>query len=151
MTGAALVRVLREGDGSVVVGSANYGIDGRLRALNTRSLHGGQLDASNVTFSLNGQRFGNATSLIDDPAKRAALGLPGQFNATGYLREPRLPMMPTATSAVTDLVIIEYNFNEWMQCDQFESGRLASTQMLHVKELPEDRMLAPVDRRGWTR
>jgi hypothetical protein len=79
------------------------------------------------------------------------LGLPGQFNATGYLREPRLPMMPTATSAVTDLVIIEYNFNEWMQCDQFESGRLASTQMLHVKELPEDRMLAPVDRRGWTR
>jgi hypothetical protein len=147
ITGAALVRVLRQADGTVAVGSANYGLDGRVKALDTRSLHGGRIDNSTVVFQVNGQTFGNGTSLVDEPAKRDAFGFPEQFRISDYLREPRCPAILTAIPSVTDVVIIEYNINEWMRLDQYASSKLALTRILHFKELPEDRMLAPIDHR----
>jgi hypothetical protein len=91
VTGAALVRVLKQADGSVAVGSANYGLDARMKALDTRSLHGGRIDNSTVAFQVNGQTFGNGTTLFDEPAKRGAFGFPKQFRTSEYLREPRWP------------------------------------------------------------
>jgi hypothetical protein len=149
ITGAAIVRVLKQTDGSLVVGSANYGLNGRVKALSTRSLHQGRVDDSTVTFLVNRQMFGNGTSLVDEPAHRGAFGFPEHFDVFDYLREPRLPASLTATPSVTDLVVVEYNFNEWIQRDQYASGKLTSTQMLQVKALAEDTMLAPIDRRSW--
>jgi hypothetical protein len=148
INGAALVRVLKQADGSVAVGSANYGIDGRMKALDTRSLHSGRIDNSTVAIQVNGQTFGNGTSLLDEQAKRGAFGFPERFQTSEYMREPRWPALPNAPPSVTDLVIIEYNINEWMRVDQYGSSKLGSTRILHFKELPEDRMLAPIDRRG---
>jgi hypothetical protein len=148
ITGAALVRILKQTDGSVVVGAANYGLDGRMRALDTRSLHGGRPDNSTVAFEVNGQTFGNGTSLVDEPAKREAFGFPEQFQISEYLREPRWPEILTATPSVTEVVIIEYNINEWLRLDQYAPSRPAVTRILHFKDLPEDRMLAAIDHRG---
>jgi hypothetical protein len=149
ITGAALVRVLKQADGSVAVGSANYGLGGRMKALNTRTLHSGRVDNSTVAFQVNGQTFGNGTSLVDEPAKRDAFGFPEQFQISEYLQDPRLPAILTAIPSSVDVVVIEYNINEWMRLDQYASSKFALTRILHFKELPEDRMLAPIDRRGW--
>ncbi len=149
VTGAALVRVLKQLDGSVDVGSANYSLDGRMNALDTRSLHNGRIDNSTVAFQVNGQTVGNGTSLLDEPAKRTAFGFPERFQISEYLREPRWPATPTALPSVADVVVIEYNINEWMRLDQYVSSKMGLTRVLHFKELPEDKMLAPIDRRSW--
>jgi hypothetical protein len=149
ITGAALVRFLKQADGSVAIGSANYGLDGRMKALDTRSLHSGQIDNSTVAFQVNGQTFGNGTSMVDEPAKRDAFGFPEQFRISEYLREPRWPAILSAIPSVTDVVIIEYNINEWMRLDQYASSKMVLTRILHFKELPEDRMLAPIDHHSW--
>jgi hypothetical protein len=149
VTGAALVRVLQQADGSVAVASANYSLDGRMKALDTRSLHSGRVDNSTVAFQVNGETFGNGTSLIDEPAKRDAFSFPERFQISEYLREPRWPTTLTTIPSVADVVIIEYNINEWMRLDQYASGKLVLTRIPHFKELPEDKMLAPIDYRAW--
>jgi hypothetical protein len=151
LTGAALVRVLPQPDGSLVVGCANYGATGRIRALNTRSLHDGRVDDSTVPIIVNRQTFGNGTSLGDQPASRDAFGFPAQFDVAAYLRQPRLPPLLAASPSVTDLVLLEYNFNEWIQRDTYTASRRTSTRLLHIDELAEDRMLMTLDRRGWNR
>jgi hypothetical protein len=149
VTGAALVRLLKQADGGVVVGSANYGLDGEMKALATRSLHNGQVDHSTVTIQLNGQAFPNGTTFVNEPGKLDAFGFPEQFRILEYLRDPRRPSSLTVTPSMVDFVVIEYDINNWFRLDQYAPGTPAMTRILHFKELPEDTMLAPIDHRGW--
>jgi hypothetical protein len=145
ITGAVLVRILTQPDGSVCVASANYRLDGSLHALATRHQRNGALDSTS-SFKVNGQACGDEVNYVDEPSRRDAFGLPGQFIAADYLREPVLPPAARAMPAMLDLVVIEYNLNEWMRRDRFVSGTRVATQFLHFKDLPEDIALARLDK-----
>jgi hypothetical protein len=151
VTGAALVRVLKQADGSVCVVSANYRLDGQLKALATRHLRDGVLDNSTASFRVNGQPCGDQVNFVDEPSRRDAFGFPEQFRTAEYLRDPGLPSVVRAVPSVMDIVILEYNLNEWVRQDRYVLGTLAATQFLHFKDLPEDIVLAPLDKGSGSR
>jgi hypothetical protein len=145
ITGAVLVRILKQPDGSVCVASANYRLDGSLHALATRHQRNGALDSTPLS-KVNGQACGDEINYLDEPPRRDAFGLPERFIAADYLRELVLPPAVLAMPAALDFVVIEYNLNEWMRQDRYASGKLVATQFLHFEELPEDIALRHLDK-----
>ncbi|MGH7823301.1 MAG: hypothetical protein ACREQ9_26370 [Candidatus Binatia bacterium] len=143
LDGVSLVRVFRGGPEFLVV-SANYSPEGSLQAIHVNGGRGGEWVHSNEVELPPG--IGTGTMIGDRPATREYFALPETFPIERYQDGGNVSGR-TELPLHEELVYFHYDRNFHAREDRWSGEALLGRTWLAYEVTPEDRALAPVDRK----